>query len=97
MLRRPILVAEDSLVILDGHHRYFALKALGCTRVPAYVVDYASDSIRLTTWPGSPVEGVTKAEVIDRARAGRPFPAKTTRHRLSVRLEDRPVPLTELR
>ena len=38
-LKYPIIVDKHSYVILDGHHRYFALKNSGCRYVPAYVVD----------------------------------------------------------
>ena len=44
-LLKPILVAETHYVILDGHHRYAALKALGCRRVPAFLVDYMFSSM----------------------------------------------------
>jgi len=95
-LQRPLLVAEGYYVILDGHHRYHALLALGCTHVPVYFVDYTTDDITVTVWPESGLKGVTKQEVI--ARAGKtPFPPKTTRHLLMEPLPDKPVPLKELR
>ena len=96
-VRRPILVESRHLVILDGHHRYEALKRLGCTRVPAYLVDYEDDGIGLTTWPQAKVKRVTKEEVVDRALRGDPFPPKTTRHLVSVELDEVRVTLDELR
>lgn len=87
-VKRPILVADEHFVILDGHHRFAALKALGCRRIPAYVIDYFSDIIDLKTWPDAVVLEVRKDEVIRRGLANDPFPPKTTRHILKVKLPD---------
>ncbi len=95
VVEEPILVAEGSLVILNGHHRVEALRRLGAARVPAWVVDYDAPEIELDRWdPGPPI---SKREVVTRAREGRPFPPKTTRHRVSLTLPTRRTPLPELR
>ena len=96
-LRRPILVADRDFVILDGHHRFEAIRALGAQRIPAYVVDYLSDVVQLSTWPDAVVSVVTKEDVIRRGRTGDLFPPKTSRHTLTIQLEDRPTDLDELR
>jgi len=96
-VRRALLVEAEHLVILDGHHRYEALRRLGCTRAPVYLVDYEDDGIGLTTWPEATVKSVTKAEVIDRGVRGDPFPPKTTRHLVRFELQGVRVPLDELR
>jgi len=96
-VRKPVLVESRHHVILDGHHRFEALKRLGCRRVPVYVVDYDDDSIGLTTWPEATVKSVTKAEVIERGLSGRLFPPKTTRHLVSLTLDEVRVSLDELR
>src|SRR5439155_4015743 len=85
-LKRPILVAEGDLVILDGHHRAEALRSLGCKRIPTYLVEYESDGVRLGTWPDAVVAIVDKAEILRRGREGDLFPPKTTRHTVSVPL-----------
>ncbi|MGQ0797605.1 MAG: ParB N-terminal domain-containing protein [Methanobacteriota archaeon] len=95
-LRRPILVADGDLVILDGHHRFQALVQLGCRRIPAYVVDYRSDVVQVDVWPDAVVRDVTKAEVIRRGLTGDPFPPKTSRHTVLIPLSDRPVDLKDL-
>lgn len=41
-----IVCCHKSLLIIDGHHRFFALKELGFTKVPVTLVDYTSESIR---------------------------------------------------
>lgn len=95
-VHRPILVAEKSLVILDGHHRYAALKLLGCRRIPCYVVDYFAAVVELTLWPTATVDFVTKEEVVRRGTAGRLFTAKTTRHKVHLVLPERRIPLRDL-
>ncbi len=90
----PIWVARGSWVILNGHHRVEAVRRLGLKRIPAWVFDYDGDSVDLERWnPGPPIE---KSEVVRRAHHGRPFPPKTTRHRLRIDLPRRTVPLAEL-
>src|SRR5207302_1460062 len=91
VLKRPILVADGDLVILDGHHRAEALRSLGCRRIPVYLVEYESDGVRLGTWPDAVVAIVDKAEILRRGREGDLFPPKTTRHTVSVPLEERPT------
>ena len=96
-LRRPILVADRDFVILDGHHRLEALRALGARRIPAYLIDYFSDIVQLGIWPDAVVAVVTKEEVIRRGRTGDLFPPKTSRHTMTISLEDRPTDLEDLR
>jgi uncharacterized protein (DUF1015 family) len=50
VLKKPIIVDKYSDIVLDGHHRYFACKALGCKRISAYVVDYYSPEIKVEAW-----------------------------------------------
>jgi len=95
-LRKPILVADRDLVILDGHHRFQALVQLGCRRIPAYVVDYRSDVVEVDVWPDAVIREVTKDEVIRRGLSGDPFPPKTSRHTVLVPLLDRPIDLRDL-
>ncbi|MFO7872467.1 MAG: ParB N-terminal domain-containing protein [Candidatus Undinarchaeales archaeon] len=52
-LRYPIIVDKYSRVVLDGHHRYYAIKSLGYKKIPAFVVDYYKTAIKLDRW--SPV------------------------------------------
>ncbi|MCI4353643.1 MAG: ParB N-terminal domain-containing protein [Thermoplasmata archaeon] len=78
LVREPIWVTRAEGVILNGHHRYAALRTLGVRRVPAWVVDYSNPAMALGRWgKGPPLE---KDDVIRRARAGALFPPKTSRH-----------------
>lgn len=94
VFEEPVLVARGSNVILNGHHRVAALRALGATRVPVWEVDYASDAVGLDRWtPGPPI---SKEEVLRHAAEGELFPIRTTRHRWKIDPGRRPTPLTEL-
>lgn len=78
LLEEPIWVSDQDGVILNGHHRFAALKRLGARRIPAWVIDYSDPAMKLGRWsPGPPLE---KPEVLRRGRAGSLFPPKTSRH-----------------
>ncbi|MGC2034570.1 MAG: ParB N-terminal domain-containing protein [Thermoplasmata archaeon] len=91
----PIWVAAGSDVILNGHHRFEALKSLGARWVPVWVLDYGSDEVALGRWRAGPP--ISKEEVLERGRTGELFPRKTTRHRIQKELPHRPTPLSVLR
>ena len=95
-LRKPVLVDEEHLVILDGHHRVEALRLLGCKRIPVYLVDYNDDAIALTLWPGAVVSEVEKEDVIEKALKGELFPPKTTKHIVKDELKEVRVYLKDL-
>ncbi|UCD92251.1 MAG: ParB N-terminal domain-containing protein [Methanobacteriota archaeon] len=97
VFKYPILVDENYLVVLDGHHRVEALKRMGYTKIPVYKVDYWDDAIEVTTWPEAEVENINKEMIIDMGRSEDVYPPKTSRHVLKIKLEEHPVPLEELR
>ncbi len=78
-IRFPIVVDIRTLAILDGHHRVYVLKELGVRYVPAFLVDYAEDSITV-----SPIRReipVDKVIVLKKILIEKNiFPPKTTRH-----------------
>lgn len=50
----PIIIAPipgtDKYLIVDGHHRWAAVKELGYRKIPAIIIDYFDDSVKLGTW-----------------------------------------------
>lgn len=95
IFREPIWVARGSYVILNGHHRWAAMRAIGAHRIPAWVFDYFDDeTIHLDRW--TPGEPISKDEVVQAGESGRLFPQKTTRHRLTTELPHHDVPLSAL-
>ncbi|MFQ6059934.1 MAG: ParB N-terminal domain-containing protein [Thermoplasmata archaeon] len=97
VVKYPILVDDEYLIVLDGHHRVEALKRLGCTRIPVYLVDYFDDDIEVTTWENAGMESITKEMIIEMGRSEKVFPPKTSRHILKCKLEEHPIPLEELK
>jgi hypothetical protein len=50
VVRDPLLVDQESLVILDGMHRLSSLKTLKCRFAPCCLLDYDSDKIKVGSW-----------------------------------------------
>lgn len=49
-IQHPIMVDENTRVVLDGTHRLETLKRMGCTLIPACLVDYENPSIEVKSW-----------------------------------------------
>ncbi|MBL7080751.1 ParB N-terminal domain-containing protein [Candidatus Bathyarchaeota archaeon] len=47
ILKSPVIVGRESLVVLDGTHRVEALRNLGCRFMCVCLVDYMSPGIRV--------------------------------------------------
>ena len=95
VILKPILVDAKTLVILDGHHRVEALRALGKPRVPAVMVDYDDDKcIQVGSWR----EGwrVTKELVRERGVKGKLLPPRPSRHKPLFPVPDVSLPLSML-
>jgi hypothetical protein len=50
ILKSPVIVGKESLVVLDGMHRVEALRKLGCRFMCVCLVDYMSPGIRVDRW-----------------------------------------------
>jgi hypothetical protein len=49
-LRNPIVVDIDMGILIDGHHRAEAFRWLGFSKIPAFIVSYLSDDVRVGNW-----------------------------------------------
>jgi hypothetical protein len=49
-VRDPLIVDQQSLVILDGMHRYGSLKQLGCHFAPCCLLEYENSQIKVGSW-----------------------------------------------
>jgi ParB-like nuclease domain. len=45
LIRHPIIVDKHTNVILDGAHRFEALKRIGCKTIPVSLMDYSDERI----------------------------------------------------
>lgn len=70
-----ILVCNETKMIIDGHHRYFALKQLGFEKVPVTWINYSSDDI-ITDETNS----IDKQKLIDAALTKRLLNPKSSCH-----------------
>lgn len=91
-----IVADERTGTVIDGHHRLEALRRLGTTLAPAYLIDYADPRITVHTWREGE-KAPEKEEVLARAAAGDLYPPKSTRHDFVRVLDPVDVPLTVLR
>jgi hypothetical protein len=50
VVRDPLIVDQQTLVILDGMHRYGSLKQLGCHFAPCCLLEYENPQIKVGSW-----------------------------------------------
>ena len=95
---KPIIVDSETLVILDGHHKWTAAGVLDLNWVPVVKVNYLSDpSVTVDVWPGCGKELINKEEVIEMGLSEDVFPPKTSRHIFEFEVPQIQVPLKSLR
>ena len=70
-----IVCCHKSMLIIDGHHRYFALKDLGFKKVPVTLIDYSNKSIRTGT-----VNPIDKNDIIKAGNSSGLLEPKSTEH-----------------
>lgn len=94
-IKNPIIADKNTLIILDGHHRFNAMKLLGLKASPVYLVDYNDDAITVTSWKKNKI--VTKDDVRNAGLSGKLLTPKTSRHHIPKRPLNIKVPLDKLR
>ena len=80
VLEKPILVDLNTMIILDGHHRYRVLRDLGKKRIPSLLIDYNDSCVEVSSWRSDWV--VSKDLVLRSGLSGKLLPHKTSRHKL---------------
>ena len=78
IIEKPILVDMNTMIILDGHHRYHVFKELGKEKIPALLIDYNDPCIRVESWRSDWF--VNKELVIKTGLERKLLPHKTSRH-----------------
>ena len=81
-----ILICNKTNVIIDGHHRFHALKLLNIDLIPVSLINYNSDLI-LTNEENS----LSKKEIIDSAKNKNIFPPRTSRHVINFKNHNFPI------
>lgn len=82
-----VLVCYNSKMIVDGHHRVYALKELGHTKIPVTMIRYESNLI-VPDLAGK----ITKEELINGALNNKMFRPKTSFHHI-IDTDGNPQPL----
>jgi len=90
---KPILVAKDHMLVLDGHHRFSFAKRVGLKKIPAIVVAYEDIKIRSLRKEIS----FTHEDVIRNAKCHQIYPYKTVKHDLEFNLPKIKVDLSSLK
>ena len=70
-----ILCCSKTMAIIDGHHRFFALKKLGFKKIPVTMIDYYSADIKKNF-----EEKYSKQEIVDCALKKEFMNPKSTNH-----------------
>lgn len=82
-----ILVCAKSMMIIDGHHRYHALKALGYDYCPITCLNYSDEAIITHT-----ETTITKKALVAAALSGKLLPPKSSFHHIcDQKNEVRPI------
>lgn len=96
VVRRPVIVDEESNVILDGHHRVQVLRELGAKHVPVVYVRYSDETVRVYLRRKDILMKLLKRYVVEKAISHELFPSKTTRHLIRGRPGMKAVRIEEL-
>ena len=75
ILISSIIVCDKTMMIVDGHHRYHALKFFGIQKVPVTLVDYDSHLIKAYF-----DDRILKSEIIDTVNDGKLLSPKSSKH-----------------
>jgi hypothetical protein len=78
VLKFAIAVDKNTHIIIDGEHRFNALKMLGCKKIPVIYVDYNSPEI--VVQGRKPFLNLTKKDVIVAGLGPKKLPPKTSKH-----------------
>lgn len=70
-----IIVCHKSFVIIDGHHRFTALKELGVKKIPVTLINYFNKDIRTTD-----NNSILKEDLIRNAKKNKLYSPKSTKH-----------------
>ena len=70
-----IIACHESFVIIDGHHRFTALKELGVKKIPVTLINYSNKDIRTTD-----NNSILKEDLIINAKKNKLYSPKSTKH-----------------
>jgi len=75
ILISSIIVCNKRMLIIDGHHRYHALKKFGIKNVPVTFIDYDHTDIKAYY-----DDRLLKSSIIETVNSGKLLPPKSSKH-----------------
>lgn len=101
VMKKPLIVDQSSMAVLDGSHRYALLVRHGYSLAPAILCDYDDESIFVGNHLGHRFEHdnrrwISKQHVRATAISGKLYEPRTTRHFFPFRKIDIPTRLDQL-
>ena len=74
-----IICCHETRMIIDGHHRFHALKELGFNLIPVTFINYSDNSIRTNVNSSSEI---SKSDLLKNALINNIFEPKSTKHQI---------------
>ena len=75
VLMSSIIVCDETMIIVDGHHRYHALKHFGVRKIPVTFIKYNSPQIKAYY-----DDRISKSEIVDIVNSGKLLSPKSSKH-----------------
>ena len=75
LLISSVIVCDKSMIIIDGHHRYHALKQFGVRSVPVTFINYDHPNVKAYF-----DDRLLKSKIIEIVNSGLLLPAKSSKH-----------------
>ncbi len=89
--RVPVILEKRSYAIMDGHHRYNVALKMGLKRIPAILLSYDDQRVRVESWRDDVI--VNKEIIKEYIAHKKKFPYKTTKHIISPQPQELEISL----